>query len=312
MRTSSRGPAPRAALILLCAASLLATASSARAASWVSFPTSWDVGQAFAVAIESDTAYLEPTVTWMGRTIALDVEHGREGHVSYALLGSFVRDTATGEQPIVFEFTQGPQRFQVKGKIEIRPREYPKERLKVAPRMVAPSKKDQPRIKEERQLVGRALRTMTPQRRWTTPPQPPLTVMTLTSRYGFQRIYNGTPRSPHGGADLRAKEGTAVRAPFAGTVILTGFHYYAGGSVYIDSGNGVITAFFHLSRIDVEEGQRVAKGQVVARSGSTGRVTGPHLHYGLCLAGQFVDPMPLLETSVTELLKLAERAKVAD
>ena len=291
---------------------LLCSCPQARGAAWVTFPASWDVGQAFAVAITSDAEYTAPSVTWMNRKIALDVEPGGEGYVSYALLGTYVRDVKPGVHPILFEFTQDRQRFQVKGRVTIRPREYRRERLKVAPRMVNPSKKELPRIKKERQLAGAALRTMTAGRKWTAPPQPPLSVMTPTSSYGFQRIYNGTPRSPHGGADLRAKDGTAVRAPFAGTVVLTGFHYYAGGSVYIDSGNGVITVFFHLSKIEVEQGDRVAMGQVVARSGGTGRVTGPHLHYGLCLAGQYVDPLPLLDTSLAQLLKLGDQSKVRD
>ena len=83
--------------------------------------------------------------------------------------------------------------------------------------------------------------------------------------------------------------------------MLTGFHYYAGGSVYIDSGNGVITAFFHLSEINVKKGEKVVKGQVVAKSGATGRVTGPHLHYSL---------IPLLSTSITQMLKLGTKSMV--
>ena len=292
---------------------LLCCCPRAHGAAWVTFPASWDVGQAFAVSITSDVKYSNPTVTWLNRRVTLDVETGGEdGYISYGLLGSYVRDVKPGDHPILFEFTQGKRRFHVRGKVTLRPRQYRQERLKVAPKMVNPSKKELPRIKQERQLVGGALRTMTAKRRWTTPPQPPLSVMTTTSSYGFQRIYNGVPRSPHGGEDLRAKEGTAVRAPFAGTVVLTGFHYYAGGSVYIDSGNGVITVFFHLSEIDVKMGDRVAKGQVVAKSGGTGRVTGPHLHYGLYLAGQFVDPLPLLETNISEMLLLGARTKVRD
>ena len=151
---------------------------------------------------------------------------------------------------------------------------------------------------------------MTTPRRWTTPPQSPLPNITLTSQYGKQRVYNGQPRAGHNGADIRAVTGTPVRAPFAGTVVLTGFHYYAGGSVYIDSGNGVITVFFHLSEINVKKGDKVAKGQVVAKSGATGRVTGPHLHYSLVLAGQFVDPIPLLSTSITQMLKKGTQSQV--
>ena len=280
------------------------------AASWVNFPTSWDIGQAFAVSITSNVDYSNPTVTWKDRTISLNVEQGGAGKISYGLLGSDVRNTQPGNYDILFEFTQGGKKYKASGKITLNARQYPQEHLTVSSKMVNPPKKELNRIRNESKLVGNALRTMTVPRRWTTPPQPPLTNITLTSHYGFQRVYNGVPRSVHNGADIRAATGTKVRAPFAGTVVLTGFHYYAGGSVYIDSGNGVITAFFHLSEINVKKGERVAKGQVVAKSGSTGRVTGPHLHYSLILGGQFVDPIPLLSTSITQMLKKGTQSQV--
>lgn len=280
------------------------------AAAWVNFPTSWDIGQAFAVSITSNADYSKPTVTWKDRTITLNVEQGGAGKISYGLLGSDVRNTKPGKYDILFEFVQGGKKYKASGTITLKERKYPQEKLTVSPKMVNPPKKELNRIRAESKVIGAALRTMTEIRRWTTPPQPPLANITLTSHYGFQRVYNGVPRSGHNGADIRAANGTKILAPFAGTVILTGFHYYAGGSVYIDSGNGVITAFFHLSEINVKKGDKVAKGQVVAKSGSTGRVTGPHLHYSLILGGQFVDPIPLLSTSITQMLKKGTQSQV--
>ena len=284
--------------------------SSACAASWVNFPTSWDIGQAFAVSITSNADYSSPVVTWMNRSVELNVEQGGAGKISYGLLGSDVRNVKPGNYNILFEFNQNGKKYKESGNIALRARQYPKENLSVNPKMVNPPKKELPRIQNERKLVNAALRTMTTPRRWTTPPQSPLPNITLTSQYGKQRVYNGQPRAGHNGADIRAVTGTPVRAPFAGTVVLTGFHYYAGGSVYIDSGNGVITVFFHLSEINVKKGDKVAKGQVVAKSGATGRVTGPHLHYSLVLAGQFVDPIPLLSTSITQMLKKGTQSQV--
>ena len=284
--------------------------SPSYASSWVNFPTSWDIGQAFAVSVTSTADYSSPTVTWMNRSIALNVETGGAGKISYGLLGSDVRNIKPGSYKILFEFIQGGKKYKASGNIYLREKQYPKENLSVNPKMVNPPKKELGRIQNESKLIGTALRTMTAQRKWTTPPQPPLASITLTSNYGKQRIYNGQPRAGHNGADIRAVTGTSVRAPFAGTIILAGFHYYAGGSVYIDSGNGVITAFFHLSNILVKKGDKVEKGQVVAKSGATGRVTGPHLHYSLILGGQFVDPIPLLSTSITQMLKHGEIQQV--
>ena len=143
---------------------------------------------------------------------------------------------------------------------------------------------------------------MTVKRMWTTPPERPVPGI-YTSAYGFRRVYNGTPRGCHAGTDFRAAVGTPIRAAFAGRVVLTGLHYYSGNSVYVDSGNGVISLYFHMSRIDVKQGDFVKKGQIIGLSGATGRITGPHLHYGLSLAGQYVDAAPLFESSVTSLLK---------
>ena len=297
-------------VLLLAYLSVLAHTNSSLAASWVNFPKSCDIGQAFAVSITSNAEYSKPTVTWKGRTVALNVEQGGAGKISYGLLGSDVRNTRPGTYDILFEFIQGGKKYKASGKITLNAKKYPQENLNVSPKMVNPPKKELSRIRKESGLIGAALKTMTTERRWTTPPQPPLSNITLTSHYGFQRVYNGVPRSGHNGADIRAANGTKVLAPFAGTVILTGFHYYAGGSVYIDSGNGVITAFFHLSEINVKKGDKVSKGQVVARSGSTGRVTGPHLHYSLILGGQFVDPIPLLSTSITKMLRNGTQSQV--
>lgn len=281
----------------------LSASGTSHAASWVNFPASWDIGQAFAVSVTSTADYKSPTVTWMNRTISLSIETGGVGKISYGLLGSDVRNVTPGTYKILFEFVQAGKKYKASGNIYLRARQYPKEELRVSPKMVNPPKKELSRIQNESKLVGAALRTMTTPRKWTTPPQPPLPSMTLTSNYGKQRIYNGQPRAGHNGADLRAVTGTDVRAPFAGTIVLAGNHYYAGGSVYIDSGNGIITAFFHLSKILVKKGDKVEKGQVVAKSGATGRVTGPHLHYSLILGGQFVDPIPLMSTSITKMLK---------
>ena len=286
-------------LFLWC---FLALCAPAFASNSVTFPDNWEVGQAFVVALSSHTAFKNPSVTWMDRVISLDMEPGREGYVSYALLGSHVRDVKPGSYPLEFGFIQDGVPFRIKCTIHIKARRYPEEHLKVAEKMLTPPKNEAARIKEEAQLAAAARKTMTEKRLWTTPPARPVPGV-FTSSYGFRRVYNGVPRGYHAGTDFRAALGTAVGAPFAGRVVLTGDHYYAGKSVYIDSGNGVISLFFHMSEIGVKEGDWIAKGQVIGKTGATGRVTGPHLHYGLSLAGQYVDAAPLFATSVTALLK---------
>ena len=109
--------------------------------------------------------------------------------------------------------------------------------------------------------------------------------------YGSQRILNGDPKRPHFGVDVAAPTGTPVAAPAGGTVILADDQmYFEGGLVMINHGHGVTSALMHLSRIDVEAGQSVEQGDVIGAIGSTGRSTGPHLHWGMSWAGRRLDP----------------------
>jgi murein DD-endopeptidase MepM/ murein hydrolase activator NlpD len=291
----------KARLFLWCVGCLWCAVPAAASTS-VTFPESWEIGQGFVVALSSHTVFESPSVTWMNRVVSLDVEPGREGYVSYALLGSYVRDVKPGNYPLEFGFVQGDQLFRVQCTVSLKAKKYPEEHLKVDDKMVTPPKSQLARIQKEAKLTSAARGTMTEKRLWTTPPARPVPGI-FTSSYGFRRVYNGVPKGYHAGTDFRAPVGASVKAPFAGRVVLTGNHYYAGGSVFIDSGNGVISLFFHLSQIAVKEGDLIAKGQIIGKSGATGRVTGPHLHYGLSLAGQYVDAAPLFETSVTALLK---------
>ncbi len=117
----------------------------------------------------------------------------------------------------------------------------------------------------------------------------------ISGVYGSQRIYNGTPKSPHSGLDVAAAKGTPVRAPAAGVVTLAEPDLYlTGGTVLLDHGHGVSSNFLHFSRIDVRVGDRVEQGQVLGLVGATGRATGPHMHWGMNWFGVRVDPQLLL------------------
>jgi murein DD-endopeptidase MepM/ murein hydrolase activator NlpD len=117
----------------------------------------------------------------------------------------------------------------------------------------------------------------------------------ISGVYGSQRIYNGTPKSPHSGLDVAAAQGTPVHAPAGGIVTLAEPDLYlTGGTVLVDHGHGVSSNFLHFSRIDVKVGQRVEKGEVLGLVGMTGRATGPHMHWGMNWFGVRVDPQLLL------------------
>ena len=168
-------------------------------------------------------------------------------------------------------------------------KKYPEEHLKVAPRMVDLSPEDLARFEREKAHQAELMKVFS---------MPLPSVLTLdvpvggrrSSSFGKRRVLNGQARSPHGGMDIAAPTGTPVRTPLAGRVIDTGDYFFNGNIIWLDHGGGFLTMYAHLSRIDVRVGDTLAAGQVMGQVGATGRVTGPHLHWGVVLNRTLVDP----------------------
>jgi len=116
----------------------------------------------------------------------------------------------------------------------------------------------------------------------------------VSSPFGLRRILNGKPRSPHSGVDFRSSRGTPIRSAAAGVAVFAGDLYYTGKTVVLDHGDGLYTLYAHLESIDCRTGERLKDGDIVGKVGSSGRSTGPHLHWGCKLRGDRIDPLALV------------------
>lgn len=177
----------------------------------------------------------------------------------------------------------------------IHDKQYRTQRLTIKDkRKVEPNAEDLQRIKQERKRITAALRY------WSDEPPSRLVFAApvdgeRSSSFGLRRYFNNQPRKPHSGMDIAAPRGTVIRAPADGTVINTGDYFFNGNSVFVDHGRGLITVYSHLDTIAVHEGQHVKTGDSLGTVGATGRVTGPHLHWGVSLNDSRIDPALVLE-----------------
>lgn len=178
--------------------------------------------------------------------------------------------------------------------LTIKSKAYHKESFNVPPSFDQMTPETLAEIRREQAAFAKAFATPAPERFWEIPFVRPVPQEASASSFGARRVINGVPRPPHTGTDLSAPTGTEVLASNHGRVVLVGNFFFAGGSVVIDHGGGLYSMYFHLSEFKVEEGAMVRRGDALALSGGTGRVTGPHLHWGIRLNNTRVDPLDLL------------------
>lgn len=183
----------------------------------------------------------------------------------------------------------------IKVPVTIKEHAYTEQRLTVTNQSyVTPDQAQLDRIGRERKIIDGALNNFR---------EVPVTGVDLdapvdgprSSSFGKRRFFNDQPRAPHKGMDISANQGVPIKAPRDGIVTATGDYFFNGNTVLIDHGQGYVTMYCHLSEISSEEGQEVTAGETIGAVGATGRVTGPHLHFGTYLNGTAVDPAIVLK-----------------
>lgn len=222
-------------------------------------------------------------------------EHPRKGRDVLIGLIAVPYHSKPGTETIGLEWIDRKGRRGLTVSLKILSRRFKSEKLHVTPSRVTPASEDVERIKREGEEVRAVYAASRPQRLWNEPFQRPLNGL-VTSPYGTRRLLNGKLKSYHGGVDFRAAIGTPVYAANTGSVGLAKNLFYSGNIVILDHGGGLFTTYAHLSRIDVTPGRLVEKGQVIGLAGATGRVSGPHLHWGVKVNGVNVNPLHMLQT----------------
>ncbi len=259
--------------LLLCSGLLLLAVSAAAGESaWPGGIAFLDLGAAEGVA---------PAVSFDDRRVLVMNKDGRW----HAVVGVPL-DASIGQASI--SFADGTSTA-----FAVREHAYREQRLTVSKSYVSLSDEALARVGRERKIIDAALNSFR---------ETPMDAVSLaapvdgprSSSFGLRRFFNDEPRAPHKGMDIAAATGTPIRAPRAGVVTASGDYFFNGKTVIVDHGQGFVTMYCHMSEIGVAEGQEVVTGERLGAVGATGRVTGPHLHFGTYLNGTAVDPALLL------------------
>jgi len=250
-------------------------------------------GKAFLVLVENTgPATASVRASWDGQTIPCLPQDGGRRWIGLGGVDRRARP-ATYSVTIRIQTTHGRETT-LEGKLRVVPTAFTKDYLSVDPDKVVIPDEYMDWVEEDRRAFARAWKSPSPGMMWDGPFLRPVEGR-ITAEFGQQRVFNGQVKSVHGGVDLAAAQGRPVRAAAAGRVVLARECWIEGGTVVVDHGGGLFTYYCHLSGFEVAEGELVEKGRVVGLAGSTGRVTGPHLHWGCRVQGVKVDGLSLLE-----------------
>ncbi|MDA7011121.1 MULTISPECIES: M23 family metallopeptidase [Pseudomonas] len=228
--------------------------------------------------VDLGTGAQAPTATYQGKPVLVVKEQGTRW---LAIVG-----IPLTVKPGTQQVTSGGRTLN----FTVGSKKYPEQHITLKnKRQVNPNPEDNKRIEGELAEQLRAYRSFSPGTPSNLILDKPVNGP-LSSKFGVRRFFNGEERNPHSGLDFAVPAGTPIKSPAAGKVILTGNYFFNGNTVFVDHGQGFISMFCHMSKIDVKVGDLVARGGVVGKVGATGRATGPHMHWNVSLNDARVDP----------------------
>jgi murein DD-endopeptidase MepM/ murein hydrolase activator NlpD len=229
--------------------------------------------------------------TWLGHDVFFSP--AISGHAWYGLAGVAV-DEHPGKYPLELHgVTVKGDAISLERKVRINKAKYKRIAVSVPIRYTEPSPADLQQINADKALKAQVLSRIGPEREWSGNFSAPVNAG-ISDLFGTARTFNGQTQSVHQGLDYGVPQGTPVMAVNRGTVLLAQLLFFEGNCVVLDHGQGLLTIYMHLSKLEVKPGEQVERGQQIGLSGGTGRATGPHLHLAARWQGVYVDPATLL------------------
>ena len=232
-----------------------------------------------------------PRITWMEKEIPL--VYSKTGAAWHGFLPADLNQKKGTYRAIVRVPSSG---FEKTIDIRVNDKDYGARNLTLPKEKVELDSESLARVKEEAAVVNALWSAQAPAPVWKGAFLMPVDG-DVVGTFGKRSVINNLERSPHTGVDQKGNAGTPVKAINNGRVILIADHFFTGNSIFLDHGGGIISMYFHLNKVLVSEGDTVLKGQAIGLVGATGRVTGPHLHWGVRVNGARVNPLILIDLS---------------
>jgi murein DD-endopeptidase MepM/ murein hydrolase activator NlpD len=264
-------------------------------------------GSLILAEVRSPKSFGEVTGKWNERDVYFweggspgAVRRVASNHQKQALLGVDLEKAPGNYEFSVSATTENGEHAECTATLTVRAGKFATESLTVQQQFVEPNEQQAQRVAAEQEKLRQIFEHITPEKLWHGSFRLPLSGGVRGTNFGKRRILNGQPRSPHTGADFPAPTGTPIHAAQSGQVVLAEELYFSGNTVIIDHGLGIYSLYGHLSATDVAAGDDVKAGAVIGKVGATGRVTGPHLHWGVTVNKARVNPIQLVAETVIQ------------